>query len=73
MGTVNKKTNTNIKRWIISSCVTFLSGFALMMVGEIDNITLESIKTGGIGGIIFVSVRAGFKALLEAFLLWRKK
>lgn len=61
--------NKNIKRWIISSVVTFLGGFAAVLVVDIGNITLDTLSDGGLAGIIFVAVRGGVKALLELFIL----
>jgi len=66
-------TKKNIKRWIISSIITFLTGFALVMYNEIDSVTLESFKDGSLLGIIFVGIRSGVKAILELFLMSRKK
>ena len=60
----------NLIRWGFSSLVTFISGFAFAMIGSIDEITLESIKTGSYVGVIFTATRAGFKALLELFIIW---
>ena len=60
-----------IKRYIISSALTFLTGFALVLVGQADGITLESFRDGTLVGVLFVAVRAGLKMLLEAFLVWR--
>lgn len=60
----------NTKRWLISSGVTFLAGFALVLVAELDNLTLSSLGNGAAVGVVFTGVRAGFKAVLESFLVW---
>ena len=59
------------KRWILSSLVSFATGFAIVFLGEIDNITFESFKDGSIVGFLFLAARAGVKAVLEAYLAWR--
>jgi len=57
-----------VKRYLVSSLVTFLTGVALVLVSEIDNITLEALKDGSLVGVLFVAVRAGVKMVLELFL-----
>lgn len=59
------KMNTNLKRYLISSAVTFLSGFALVLLSQWDSITLASFGDGSIMGVLFVALRAGVKALIE--------
>jgi len=66
-------TKKNIKRWIISSCVSFVAGFALVMYNEIDSVTLESFKDGSFIGLLFVAVRAGFKGIFELITISIKK
>lgn len=56
------------KRYIVSSVVTFLTGFAYAFLLDIDSITIESFRDGTASGIILVAIRSGFKALLEWFL-----
>lgn len=58
-----------MKRYIISSAVTFLTAFALYFVTVIDTITLDSLTTGATLSLVFVGVRAGVKALLEYLIL----
>jgi len=73
---MTEQTKSNLRRWILSSAVTFLAGFSIVLLAQWEDITLASFQTGSIVGIIFLAVRAGFKALLEGFLLWwnnRKK
>ena len=65
------KMNETTRRWLISTGVTFATGFCLVLVAEIDNITLESFRDGSIVGIAFTAVRSGIKASIEAFLAWR--
>jgi len=56
---MNKKT---IKRYAISSGVTFLSTF-LLVVGS--SLSVEAIDEGAIIGILIVAIRAGVKATVE--------
>jgi predicted Holliday junction resolvase-like endonuclease len=58
-----------MKRYIISSLVTFLSAFALYFVTVIDTVTLEGLTDGALVSLIFVGARTGLKALLEMFII----
>lgn len=58
----------NYKRYLLSSTVTFLTAMFLVVLNDIDSITIDSFKTGGIIGIFFAGIRAGVKALLESFV-----
>jgi len=58
-----------MKRYIISSLVTFLSAFALYFVTVIDTVTLEGLTDGALVSLVFVGVRAGIKAVLEVFII----
>ena len=60
--------NKTTKKYVISSLLTFATGFALVILPVIDSITLESVQSGAIVGVLFVALRAGFKALLEMFV-----
>ena len=60
--------NQTVKKYLISSLVTFLGGAALVLVTQIDNITLESFRDGSVVGTLFIVVRAGVKALVEWFI-----
>lgn len=70
---MNPQLKQELKRWALSSLVTFISGFSFVFVAGIEDVTLESFKDGSIVGFAFVCVRAGIKAVLEAFLLWRSR
>lgn len=59
---------SNWKRYLLSSLITFLGAFLLVIYMEIDNITTGSFRDGTVWGIVFVAVRAGTKALIELFL-----
>ena len=58
-----------MKRYIISSLVTFLSAFALYFVTVIDTVTLVGLADGTLVSLVFVGIRAGVKALLEMFII----
>jgi len=54
------------KQWILSTIISFVTGFAVVLLTEIDSITVETIETGAWIGIMIACVRAGVKAVLEA-------
>ena len=60
--------NKTLKRYIVSSLVTFATAFATVVLASIDSITLETIKTGAVVSVLFVALRAGVKALLESLV-----
>ena len=60
--------NTNTKRWLISTGITFLTGFILAILPQIDTITLETIQNGAVLGVVFAALRAGVKAVFEYFV-----
>lgn len=67
-GVITIKAKT-MKRYIISSTITFLTAFALYFVTVVDTVTIESFSNGALAGMLFVGARAGIKALLEYLLL----
>jgi hypothetical protein len=60
--------STNTKKWLISAAITFVTGFAMVLLNDIDSITLDTLSDGTIVGIIFSAFRAGIKAVLELFI-----
>ena len=56
---------SNWKQYAVSSLITFVTGFAIVFVKDIDTLTLETLKDGAIVGLLFSACRAGFKAVLE--------
>lgn len=56
------------KRYLISALISFVTGFAIVIVSQIESISLESLRDGSIMGIIFLAVRTGIKGVLELFL-----
>lgn len=69
----NQTISETAKRHLISAGLTFATGFALVMVVDINSLTLESIKAGALVGTVFMASRAGLKLVLEKFLAWRAK
>jgi hypothetical protein len=65
--------NQNVKRYLISSAVTFLTGFCIAVAPMIDGITLEGIKTGALTGLAFAGIRAGLKAVIELIISFSSK
>ena len=59
------------RRYFVSTFVTFLTGFGIVIVADIDSLTLQSFQDGTFIGVLFAAVRAGFKAVIEAFLATR--
>lgn len=60
--------NQTMKRYAISSAVTFLTAVAIVILTNIDHITSQSFTDGTVMGILFVAVRAGVKGVLEAWV-----
>jgi hypothetical protein len=60
--------NPKIKRYLISSAVTFITAFCVAILPSIDTFTLADFKNGVIVGAIFVAFRAGIKAVLESLV-----
>lgn len=57
-----------MKRHLISGAITFFTAFAVVVLSQIDSITIETVQSGAVAGIIFAALRAGIKALLELFV-----
>lgn len=66
-------TKKEIKRWLISSGVTFLAAFCATMATELRDLTVGSVGLSAFVGVVGVAVRAGFKALVEFLPLLLKK
>lgn len=59
-----------MNEYIKSAIITFVAGAALVIVPQIETITLESFKDGTLVGLLFAAARTGIKGLLELFLIW---
>lgn len=62
---INRFKNNNLKEHIKSFVITFVVGFAITLVANINDITLATISSGAIFGILFGAIRAGVKGVLE--------
>jgi len=62
------ETNFSWKKEFKSFAITFFVGFLLVIYDQLDNFTLEALKSGAVLGIIMGGVRAGLKAIIELFL-----
>ncbi len=62
---MNKKEKEIVKKYVISSLITFVTAFAVAVLPTIDTLTVESIKQGALAGFVFLGLRAGFKAIFE--------
>ena len=72
-GNMNKLIKENWEKYLVSSVITFVAGFALYIVPNIDKLNVESFATGAWVGIVLAAVRSGVKVVLEAFLIWYKQ
>ena len=63
------KLNKVQKKWLMSSLVTFVTGFSAVLLSQIDTITMDSLKDGAYLGVAFTAFRAGVKAVLEYILV----
>lgn len=61
-----------LKHYLVSSLITFLAAFISATIPFIEKIDLYNLEMGAIFGIFLailnVTLRAGFKALLEKWL-----
>lgn len=67
------ETKKELIRWGMSSLVTFLTAFCLVMIADIDKITIQSFQDGTLIGLIFIAIRASVKALMELFIRFSDK
>jgi len=65
---INSNRFNSMKKYLISSFVTFVAGFFLVLLTNWDGVTLEAFKDGSIFGVLFVASRAGVKAVIEFYL-----
>lgn len=59
------------KDYARSAATTFLAGFATEMLIHINDLTLESIKDGTWYGFLFMAVRTGMRAVLQAYIEYK--
>lgn len=58
------------KELIKSALITFVAGVTLVVVPQLDALTMESVRDGALVGLLFTGVRTGIKMVLEMFLVW---
>lgn len=63
----------NWKKEIKSFAITFVVSVALVLVAQIDNITMETFESGAIFGILFGAIIAGVKGVLELIIAYFSK
>lgn len=61
---------SSFKDYLVSAVVTFAAGVAIVLVPNLDSLTLDSFKDGTVVGLVFSGVRTGVKLVLELFLTW---
>jgi len=61
----NNNYKMTFKTELKSFAITFVVSFALVLVAQIDQLSLETIADGTIMGVLFGAVRAGVKGILE--------
>lgn len=54
--------NETLKRYLISSVITFVSAAGIFFL---SNLSVESIDNAALMGLVFAAVRVGLKALFE--------
>jgi hypothetical protein len=60
-----------MKRYVLSSLVTFISAFALAIYPMLDDLSLNNFTQATAVGLLFVGIRAGVKALIEFLVVNR--
>lgn len=54
-----------VKRYLVSSGISFITAFAIAILPHIDSLTLENIGTGAGIAVLFAGLRAGVKVIVE--------
>ncbi len=62
-----------VKRWTISTLITFFSAFFLSLSADVANLDGGSIGGSILLGILVAAFRAGIKAIVEFYIYCRKK
>lgn len=58
-----------IEHYLISSVGTFLTGFCVALIPQIQSLDVNKLDLSILFGILLVAVRAGFKTFLELFMV----
>lgn len=66
---MSKKT----KEYLRSSLITFLTGFAIVILPAIETIDLNNLENGALAGLFLTATRMGIKAVIEYFISIEKQ
>lgn len=58
----------DLKRYLVSSGITFIAVFLLTILPDLSDITFKSIETGAFLAIVIAATRAGVKAAIEILI-----
>lgn len=58
-----------IEDHVISAVITFFTGFCLALLPQLQDLDTSKIEAATIWGLILACIRAGFKMLMEQFIL----
>ena len=53
------------KKWLISSLVTFLTGFFVVVTPMLEQLNIETLGWATVSGVLFAGLRGGIKYLTE--------
>lgn len=62
--------NNTAKEYLKSSLITFIAAFGMAVLPGINDLTLETVKSGALVSLGFTGLRAAFKAVIEYLLAW---
>jgi hypothetical protein len=57
------------RRYLISTAITFASGFLVIVAPAIQSLTVDSVQDGVLMGLFIAGARAGVKAVAETFMI----
>lgn len=60
--------NETTKRYLISSAITFLSTFLVVLGSQLGDVSQDTFSNGALLGIIITAGRAGVKVLAEKLI-----
>jgi hypothetical protein len=55
----------NQKKWLISSGVTFLTGFLISIIPMLDELSVQDLGWATLGGLLLAGFRGGIKQFAE--------
>jgi hypothetical protein len=62
--------NETLKRFLVSSLVTFVASFSITVLPMLDKITLESLGWSTVIALLFTGVRGGIKSVMELVIFY---